>query len=532
MSGEYDIVIIGAGHNGLTCGAYLAKAGERVIVLERRHNIGGGAATEEVTLPGFKHNLHSSCHGWIHYGPVEKDLELDRKGYSCIYPDPCYGIAFRNGKCLVFYKDIERTCKEIEKFSLKDARNYKRYAREFEQMKKFVVINMFNPPLPPSKQASIFEGTKEGQEILYIMQKGQYNYVRELFESEEVRMGILGLSIAGGSDLLHCGTAPYTTLLFSILHDTPWTVPVGGARSLAEALARVIEENGGKVVKNCHVERILIEDKTAKGVITEKGDIIKAKKAVVSNSCVVPTLLDLVGEEYLDEEVIRKVKNFRGEEICQYTIHLALNEAPVYRASEYNPDLQKCYIIDWGMSSSEDIKLKYLDILAGKLPRKSAICGNEVTPSKFDPSYAPPGKHSTLFWEWGPWDIEGRGPERWDEVKEAFSDEILEVWREFAPNMTGKNILKRFSYSPYDLSREMISMYKGSISHGSLLPDQMGFFRPFGGWSQYRMPIKNLYLCGASAHPFGGITGAPGYNCAGVIASDFKIKRWWTPPSL
>ncbi len=312
MSERYDVIIIGGGHNGLTCGCYLAKAGQRVIVFERRHNIGGGCCTEEVTLPGFKHNLHSFIHGWIHSGPVYQDLELEKYGARYIFPETQWGIVFKEGgdRALVQYIDLDKTCKELEKFSLKDAKTYRELILYFQQMKGIIIAGLFAPPLPPSVLVGMLEGTKEGLEFWRLMQSSPKSLCNELFESEEIKAWALLCTSQGGNPHDIYGTGIYLPAIFALTHIKPYGMAVGGSRMLAEAMAKVVEANGGKIVKNAHVEKILTRNGTCYGVRLADGGEIQAR-VVVSNTEPQQTFLKLVGEAHLDYDTTKKVKNFK-----------------------------------------------------------------------------------------------------------------------------------------------------------------------------------------------------------------------------
>ena len=527
MPEEYDIIIIGGGHNGLVCGAYLAKAGEKVLVLEKRANIGGGACTEEVTLPGFKHNLHSAGHSWIFGGPVYKDLELDKYGSKYIFVDPNSGIVFKDGRSLLCYRDLERTCKEIEKFSIRDAKVYKEVALRYQGLKDIVFASWFSPPLPPSQAFAPLEGAPGGLDLIKSMMASPKRVCDELFESDEFKTYILTMVYIASAPIDAHGMGGFLPIILSTFHSLPYGISIGGSRMLAEAIARFIESHGGVIRKGVGVKRIVVKNGEAKGVELEDGSVIMAKKAIASNTNVVDTLLKLVGEEHLDEDVVQKVKNVLPDELVLICPHLALNEALRWKAAEKNPDVQKCYFIAVGLESVSDIQDQINDIRNKIPPRKPG--GVALSPTPFDPSQAPAGKHTALFWQFAPYELKEGS---WDDIKEEYADRILDVWKEYVPNLTKDNILARYVYSPLDIERNMPSMYKSSMHHGDICQEQMGYLRPIPGYSQYRMPIKNLYLCGSSAHPAGGITGAPGYNCAGIIAEDYKIKRWWPKLSI
>ncbi|MDY6864311.1 MAG: NAD(P)/FAD-dependent oxidoreductase [Thermodesulfobacteriota bacterium] len=525
MKKEYDVIIIGSGHNGLTCGCYLARAGINVLILERRDNIGGGACTEEVTLPGFKHNIHSIGHTWMWAGPVYKELKLEENGCKYIFPQEQYGMVFLDGKSLMLYQDIEKTVKSIERFSPKDAKSYKKMCETYLPLKDLMMASFYSPPLPLSQTFGLFEGTPEGREMIYIMQSSPKHIVSELFEHDRVKTWMYLMIMQAGTSHDLYGSGMLVILLFPGFHTTPYGLCMGGSRNLAVALAKVFRENGGDIVTKTHVKRVVVENGGATGVELEKGEVIKAKKAVVSNSSVISTFTQLVDEKEIPEEFSGKVKNFKCIEVTPITPHLALNEPPRYHTD--NPDVNKAFSVGWGLEDTKEVDEHFFEMLQGIPPGKTG--GVAFMPTVQDPTQAPSGKHTAFVYQFTCYDLKNGGAGKWDEIKEEVADRIIEKWRQYAPNLTPENILGRFVYSPLDIEREMISMPRGDFGHGSISLDQMGCFRPFPGWANYRMPIDRFYLCGGSTHPSGGVTAGPGYNAAGVICEDLGVKKWWKP---
>jgi phytoene dehydrogenase-like protein len=535
MAESYDVVFIGSGHNGLICAAYLAKAGLKTINLERREVIGGGAATEEVTLPGFKHNVHSTYHGFIQLGPVLKDLEVSRY-HKYVFPDPPWCLVFSDKRSILQHvgkgiEPIERTCKTIAQFSEKDAKTYKELYKMHYENKDLYIAWMYNPPLPPSQQFYPFEGTEAGRELLRMQLSSYKDVVYELFESDQMRAFMLIAIVQMGVGVEEYGTGQWVPLMVTLEHDPGWGLSVGGSNTLAQALGRIVEENGGKIRVNSEVREIIIKDGVAVGVKLDNGKEIMANKAIVSNIDPAGTFIKLIGEDMLDPEFLKKVKRYRPG-ISTITPHYALNDQPRWVAAEKNPDVNK----SWGVfigETSEIVLDFYRSLKAGKIPdRPEDLAFLTVMCTIWDPSQAPAGKHTAFYWCHSPYNLRDGGPEKWDEIKEWYADLCEEAWRRYAPNMTKDNILKRYVDSPLDLERRMPQLFKGCWLMGDITQDQMGIFRPFHGYSPYKTPVDNLYMCGSCTHPSGAITGGPGYNCAGVIADDFKIKKWWKPISV
>ncbi|MBI3090938.1 MAG: NAD(P)/FAD-dependent oxidoreductase [Candidatus Tectomicrobia bacterium] len=524
MPETFDLVVLGGGHNGLVTAALFAKAGWSVCVLERRHNIGGGCCTEEVTLPGFRHNLHSQGHVYITGGPVFKSLELDKFGCQYVFPDPTCACVFKDGRSIVFYRDLKATCETIAQFSKKDAEAYRQMVNNFEPLNRLFVASWYQPPLPPSKIYAAFEKSPGGLELLQMWNASCQDIVNEYFESDQLKIAVLLMAMQGANLADLYGVGAYVPILCSGMHSKPYGLCVGGSRYLAEAIARCLEANGGVIRKNASVDRILIEKGEAKGVRLDDGTEIFARRAVASNTNVKTLMLRHVGEEHLEANFLRRVRAYKPDEVTPFTPHYALSEPPRYLASEKNPDVQKAMFVSWGCEDMGAFARHAGDVRSGRLPQD--VTGFSIAPSVHDPSQAPPGKHTAFVWQYACYHLAG-GAGKWDAVKEEYADYVEGVWRGYAPNMAGTNILKRFVYTPLEIERTNMAMFEGSFHHGLCSPNQMGSFRPFAGWSHYRMPIKKLYLCGSSSHPAGGVTGAPGFNCAGVIADDAQTKKWW-----
>ncbi len=298
---------------------------------------------------------------------------------------------------------------------------------------------------------------------------------------------------------------------------------------LAVGMKNFIEAHGGKVVTNTHVKRIIVENGRGTGVELEDGRIVKAKKAIGTSSP--PHLfVEMVGRENLPERIIKYCERYRPDEIGMYTLHLALNEAPRWKAIDKKPELEGTVAVCFGFDNPYDIRDQYNDLRMGIPPRR--VGGQTITASNVDPSQVPPGKSATLLWQYACYNLRDGGPQKWDEIKDEYADYCLEAWRKAAPNLTPENIIARYIQTPLDTERGNISMIGGSMM-GGYHPDQWGRNRPFHGEVEpFRTPIEGVYLCGCIAPNGGGCSGAAGYGAANVIAEDLKIKKWWKPLTL
>jgi phytoene dehydrogenase-like protein len=520
---EYDVIVVGGGHNGLTAGCYLQKAGKKVLVLEKKGKAGGGVWTEEATLPGFKHNLGSLFHGILHLGPVYKDLELEKYGAKYIWPDAQVAAAFTDGRCLVFYRNLDKTCAEIARFSEKDAETYRQLATNF----RVIVDNMigpwfFNPPQPNSLTAMALETSVEGLNMLRMQLSSPKNIVNELFESNEIKSFLLAFIKEFGGAPDTYGFGVFVPMMLGETHEPHgWAICEGGSGNLAKAFINCLEDNGGTVQTHAHVKRIIITDGKATGVELQNGTVINANEMVLTNLEPHQTFLDLVGEDNLEPSFKNSVKRFRHEETVLFTTHLALDEPLKWKCAEFNPDVNKCLgvlLVD----NPQELYDDFADIDKQNLPEYPRMF--TAYPTSVDPSQAPEGKATAIGWQYVPYALKNN--ESWDDVKEGFSQRCIDVWSKYVDNMDAA-ILDTCIMSPRDVEKKWTSMVHGGFNHGEMSQDQLNKMRPFVEYEPYKTPYTNLYMCGSSTHPSGSVSGANGFNAVQVISEDFEINKWW-----
>lgn len=526
MTAKHDIIVVGGGHNGLTAACYLQKAGFKVLVVERLDRAGGGAWTEEATLPGFKHNLASVFHGILHLGPVYKDLELQKYGAEYIWPDAQVAAAFTDGRCLVFYRDLDKTCKEIARFSEKDAETYRNLATMF----RTVLDNMigpwfFNPPVPNSISSLAFESSVEGLDMMRMQLSSPKNIVNELFESNAIKSLLLSFIKEFGGAPDTYGFGVFVPMMLGETHyPHGWAICKGGSGNLAKAYVKCLEDHGGEVMTNAQVSKILVDGKRATGVQLADGTIIEAGKLVLTNLEPHTTFLDLIGEEKLEPPFVHSVKRWRHESTILFHTHLALDEPLKWKCAAFNPDINRCLgvlLID----EPQEIYDDFAAIDRRELPAKPRMF--TAYPSNVDPTQAPPGKGTAVGWQYVPYNLRDGGADAWDKVKEEYAANCIKVWGTYVENMDTA-VLKHHAMSPRDTERLWTSMVQGGFNHGEMSQDQLTIFRPFVEYKPYRTPYENLYMCGASTHPSGSMGGACGYNAVQVIAEDLQLKKkWW-----
>ena len=522
MAEQYDVIVIGSGHNGLTLGCYLAKAGLRTLVLERLPYTGGGVTSRE-TVPGFTFSLHAVNHNWMHIGPIRADLELERFGSKYIFPPVICTHVFSDGRSLALQRDLEATVSEIGKFSGSDAARYRDWIREHESTFEFISRMLFAPPLPPSQIWGRLEETAHGRRALRTWMMSIEDVADELFENECVKVWFVNYALQTIQDPFAKGSGMVPVSLLVNQHRSGGnSLAVGGSQSLTDALTAHLEAHGGEIRTGCHVSRILIRGGCAKGVVLSDGTEIEAARAVASNVEPKQVFQQMVDGDELSQEFADQVRGFQFSYFTIFGVHLALNVDPAYRTSSDVPN--QSFNVMLGRDSMDDIRKEFYQLGIGEPPDPTGFM--TLHPSRFDPSIAPPGKHVTILWQYAPCKIKG-GDERWNEIKEDYADRCFDLLRRSTKNIDDGAVVGRFVYTPADIARENISMVDGDMVSGRITQDQMGIFRPFHGYPPYRTPIEGLYLCGPSTHPRGGCHGACGYNAAGAIAEDLGIDPWW-----
>jgi phytoene dehydrogenase-like protein len=525
MPGSYDAIVIGGGHNGLVSAAYLARAGKKVLVLERRHVLGGAAVTEEV-FPGFRFSVCSYVVSLLR-PEIIRELDLPRHGLEILPLDGTF-TPLPSGDFLWRMNDHARTRREIYRHSPTDAEAYDEYAKAMVDMARFVkpILSMV-PPDPFSFDLPGFARLLElGQRfrrlprlsqhrLLQLMTMSAADMLDQWFETDVLKAtmsasGIIGTFLGVRSP----GTA------YVLLHHymgeidgafRSWGFSRGGTGAISLAIAAAAREAGVEIRTETPVERIKVKSGRATGVVLPRGEEVDAK-VVLSSADPHVTFLRLCEPGALDAEFLGDVRRFkfRGS---SGKVNLALDGLPDFSCLPGpGPHLRGAISIS---PSVEYMERAYDDAKYGDFSRRPYV--DIVIPSLTDPSVAPPGKHVlSCFVQYAPYKLrEGT----WDEKREAFGDTVIDTLSQYAPNLR-KLILHRQVLTPLDLEREW-SLTEGNIFQGELSLEQLFFLRPVPGWARYRTPLRNLYLCGSATHPGGGIMGAPGRIAALEVLRDW-----------
>jgi len=526
MPSRYDVIIIGGGHNGLVHAAYLARAGKKVLVLERRHVLGGAAVTEEV-FPGFKFSVASYVVSLLR-PEIIRELDLPRHGFEVLPLDGTF-TPMPNGDYLWRMNDHQKSRREIARHSRLDAEAYDEFGQAMVRLCRFVkpLLSMIPPDPTRLKVRDLLNLLSFGRRFrdlddfdkyiqVQLMTRSAVDFLDPWFETDVLKAtmsasGIIGTFLGIRSP----GTA------YVLLHHymgeidgvfRAWGLPRGGTGAISDAIADAAREAGAEIRTQTPVARILLKNGQARGVVLENGDEILAHAVSSSVDCRL-TFLQMIEPGHLPEEFLAEVRRykFRGS---SGKVNLALDALPSLTCRPgAGPHLRGAVSISPGI---EYMERAYDDAKYGRFSRRPYI--DIVIPSLTDPSVAPPGKHvMSCFVQYAPYKLkEGT----WDEKREEFGDTVIDTIAEHAPNL--KNIiLGRQVLTPLDMEREW-GLSEGNIFQGELSLEQIFFLRPIAGWAQYRTPIKNLYLCGSATHPGGGIMGAPGRLAAFELLKDWK----------
>lgn len=525
MTARYDAVIVGAGHNGLVCAAYLARAGRRVLVLESRHLVGGATTTEEI-YPGFRYSccsyVVSLLRPWI-----IRDLDLPRFGYEVLPLDTTF-TPFSDGRYLLRDADPERTRRAIAAFSPRDAEVYKHFGQEMAELGRMVRPLIDGPaPDPTSRRPGELlrlgrlarQLRSHGEERLLgnlkMLTASAVDFLSEWFESEQL---IAPMSVSGIIGTFLGVRSPGTA--YVLLHHymgeidgsyRAWGLPKGGTGAIAAAIAAAAQAHGAEIRTSAPVERVRLRRGRADGVVLANGDEIDAR-VVISGVDPHRTFLRLVGEEHLDPEFSRQIRRFkmRGS---SGKVNLALDGLPDFTCLPgTGPHLRGDITI---APSIDYLERAYDDAKYGAFSRRPFM--DIVIPSLTDPTVAPPGRHTmSIFVQYAPYHLK-EGAADWPNQREAFGDAVVDALSEFAPNLK-ERILHRQVLTPWDLE-QVYGLTEGNIFHGELSLEQLAFLRPAAGWSRYRTPVDRLWMCASGTHPGGGIMGAPGALCARALLS-------------
>ena len=532
-SARYDALIIGGGHNGLVAAAYLARAGLRTVVLERRELIGGAAVTEEL-FPGFKFSRAAYVNSLLRPKIID-ELELRRHGLEFLPRNPSSFTPLLDGRSLLLGPDAGLNQREIAKFSERDAATFPRYEAFLDRAARCIepALDRVPPDLAASGVAERLRslaGTvpllcrtarlgRDLPQFLKLLTAPASQVLSRWFESEPLRATLATDAVIGAMASPATPGSGYV-LFHHVMGESDgargvWSYVRGGMGKLSDAIGAAAEAAGAEVRRSAAVAKILVESGHASGVVLDDGTELRAR-VVLSSVDPHWTFLRLLPDGTLPDEIRRDA------EAIDYSsgvtkINVALDRLPQFSALPGDGVGPHHHGTMHFVQTMEEIEEAYRDALGGEPSRRPVI--EATLPSALDDSLAPPGKHVlSLFVQYTPyhlragsWDDEGR--------REAFADRVFDVIEEFVPGFKS-SVLFRDILTPPDLER-IFGLTGGNIFHGAMSLDQLFWLRPFAGWSRYRTPVEGLYLCGSGAHPGGGVLGSPGRNAAQVVLRDF-----------
>jgi phytoene dehydrogenase-like protein len=531
MSRVHDVAIVGAGHNGLVAAAYLARAGLSVVVLEARDRVGGACVTEE-TWPGFR--VSTAAYVQSLFRPeIVRELELERHGYRLLPRNPSSFTPFPDGRHLLLGPDAAANRREVARFSPRDAERLPRYEALLERVARAVEPLLDEAPLDPWSRSPrelaraaraawrFLRLGRDGPRAAELLTAPARTILDRWFESDELKATLATDAIIGAMASPSTPGTAYV-LFHHVMGESGgargvWGYVQGGMGSLSEAIAGSARAAGAVVRTGAPVARVLVEGGAAAGVVLADGGEIRARR-VASSADARVTFLSLVGAAHLPDEFVADVRaiDYASGSV---KINVALSALPDFTARPgRDPGPQHRGTIHVA-PSLDYLERAFADAVAGAPSREPVV---ECTlPSVVDPTVAPEGLHlMSMFAQYAPYRLrEGS----WDVERDRFADRCLEALAAYAPNVRGA-VVAREVLAPPDLERRF-GLTGGNIFQGAMTPSQLFFLRPAAGWAAYRTPLRGLYLCGAAAHPGGGVMGACGRNAAREILRDVRRRR-------
>jgi beta-carotene ketolase (CrtO type) len=520
---EHDAVVVGGGHNGLACACYLARAGLSVLVLERYRDIGGMTLTEEVTLPGFRSDVHASGYQLANLSPAPHELGLFDRGVELIEPEFPWAHAFPDGRGIAIHRELDRSAHAIAQYAPVDADAWRRLFGSYLQGKEELVQALFSPPGSFTTEASALTTAPGGMDRYRFSLQSMRSWCNENFESEEIRTVFGAFAAFVGCAPDDAGGAEIAWMFASVLQDTGNNLVKGGMHHVSLAMADDLRDHGGQIETGVDVDRILVEEGRATAVRLTGGETRVASRVVVSAVDPPQLVQRLLGEETVGSDVAADMRRYELGE-ATFAIYVALDGLVEYKAG---PDAGRAAHVHLTPPSLDAFATASVDARAGRIPATPLIVS--WNDSVVDPSRVPPGKHLKKFVVLGvPYDIRGDATGRvagrtWDEAREPYADYLMDmIDRDYLPGINAR-VLRRTAHSPVDLERKLTTAVRGTIGHGAMVPYQMGFMRPIPELAHYRSPVENVYLCASGNHPGPGVSMGPGRNAATVICADLGL---------
>ncbi len=495
-----DIVVIGSGHNGLVAAAYLAAAGKKVTVLERNEWFGGGVVTRELTVPGFRHDQHSMAHIFIQANPLLANDELGLKskyGLQYAFPELPMMSVFEDGSTLGLYRDRERTCAEIAKFSKKDAESYRRLADQAAAWLPMIVATLYSAPMPQGASFAMMDQSREGRELWRMTQLSTHDVVAHYFEHEKVRMHFARVA---GENLVspdEKSTGIGTFVFVGFLEAYGIGVPIGGSGKLTDALIACIKDKGGEVLANVDIDTVIIKQGRAVGARAKDGREFQAKDAVIG--AIHPHHLRHMVPG-VDDAIAKDAEATEISPVACLTVHAALNAPLKFKAGDH----VRAVMIELLPNRYEQLRRSFDDMRYGEFSKYPLVGLGSLT--MFDPGRVPAGKATLHAWDYVPFErLDGH---TWDDTKRDYAERMITHMERFIDGLR-ENIIAYHCDSPVDMERTSPSFRRGDLHGVATTPYQSGAHRPTPDLGQMSVPgVERLYLVGPFQHPGGGVFGA------------------------
>ncbi len=526
MQNDFDVLVIGAGPNGLCCGSYLARAGAKVAVVEKNVESGGGLMTQE--LSGFKLNSHAIYMLLGDLMPPYHDLELKSRGVTFITPEVQAAFLYDDDS-LILYADQEKSKESVARLSPNDADSFASLSQDFKKAcDEFIIPATYYPPVDPLEQIELLDQSSDVGRWLNELAEmtpreviGAYD-----FDDERIEGALLYLASMFGLDPDGGGMGFLTPIYVHRLMQS--SIVKGGSHQLASSLRRTLESYGGEVITDANVAEITVESGRAVGLRLHDGRVFRSK-AVVSTLNPEQNFKELIDGNALSSTIKEATDAWEWDETSLYVVNWGVvGEAPRYEGRPEDVDLALNVVM--GISSPGDVIDHFDHAKSGQIP--DGATGHASCPSLFDPLSSARhlgeyGNCEVLRWEcMAPFDAD------WSNHKSSVARNAFSKWSEYAPNLRDANIRIELAWSPNDIWTHLPTMKHGGIKHGAYQSIQMGYNRPNSECSSYSTPIEGFYVAGASTHPGGMVILGPGYNAARVVAKDLGLDIWWELPEM
>ena len=532
---QYDVIVVGAGHNGLTAAAYLQRAGAKVLVIERRHETGGALVTEEFS--GYRFNLHANYMLMLDVAPPYRDLGLEEDGCVYIRPEVEASLLKENGDAITLYADLDRSVESIRRFSARDAERFREIYLSYKQIaEEYLIPSTYGRPVGSAQLAATYMESELGKRILHVTEMTPYEISKSWdFETPELSALLLYLICMWGIDPEETNSSYLVPLYFNRMLNA--TLVKGGSHRLSSTLQKAGIVAGMEVMENHEVKRFIVEDGAVKGVEVAptgtEGPLqrIDAKVVVTTTD---PTTT--FGKFIPEDEVLKRsklclntAKNWEWEQSSLFLCHLALRKKPHFKAEAKDPGVETAFIRVFGVETPEDVVKHIKEVMEGHLLHD---IGHVTFTTDVDPAQAPKETDP----DGAVCRIEACVPYApadgdWATLSSEYGDRLIAKLSSYMTDFDPATIVRRYDYTPVSIEMKIPQMKRGSFKHGAYVMTQMGYSRPNVQCSSYKTPIDNLYVCGASTFPGGMITFGAGYNAAKVVAEAMRLNVWWKEPA-